>query len=75
MNGFFLLDVELKAHSILFEDIQRGDANQQIRFIVLSFVIMGMKGLDCVHGVDRCSSSKKKRIENKIKEVIIFVVL
>ena len=30
---------------------------------------MGMKRLDYAHGVDRCISSKKKRTENKIKQV------
>ena len=67
----FLLDVEVKGHSILFEDIKRRDANQQIHFIGVPF---GMERLDCVHGVDSCISSKRKRMENKIKEVI-FVVL
>ena len=69
----FLLDVELKGHSILFEDIKRRDANQQIHFIGVPFIIMGMKRLDCVHGVDRCISSKRKRMENKIEEVIFVV--
>ena len=70
----FLLDVELKGHSILFEDIKRRDANQQIHFIGVPFIIMGMKRLDCAHGVDRCISSKRKRMENKVKEVR-YVVL
>ena len=65
----FLLDVELKRHSILFEDIKRRDVNKQIHFIGVTFIIMGMKRLDCVHGVDRCISSKRKRMENKVKEV------
>ena len=70
----FLLDVELEGHSILFEDVKPRDANQQIHFIGVPFIVMGVKRLDCVHGVDRCISSKRKRMENKIKEVI-FVVL
>ena len=70
----FVLDVELKGYSILFEDIKRRDTNQQIHFIGVPFIIMGMKWLDCMHSVDRCISSKRKRIENKIKDVI-FVVL
>ena len=69
----FLLDVEPKGHSILFEDIKRRDANQQIHFIGVPFIIMGMRQLDCVHGMDRCISSKRKRMENKIKEVIFVV--
>ena len=70
----FLLDVELKGHSILFEDIKRRDAKQQIHFIGVPFIIMGMKRLDCVYGVDRCISSKRKRMGNKVKEVR-YVVL
>ena len=70
----FLLDVELKGHSILFENIKRRDANQKIHFIGVPFIIMGMKRLDCVHGVDRCISSKRKGMENKVKEVR-YVVL
>ena len=70
----FLLDVELKGHSMLFEDIKRRDANQQIHFIGVPFIIMSMKRLDCVHGVDRCISSKRKRMKNKVKEVR-YVVL
>ena len=38
-----LLDVELKGHSILLEDIKRRDANQHIHFIGVPFIIMGMK--------------------------------
>ena len=70
----FLLYVELKGHSILFEDIKRRDANQQIHFIGVPFIMIGMKRLGSVHGVDRCISSKRKRMENKIKEVMIFLV-
>ena len=71
----FLLDVELNGHSILFEDIKGTDTNQQIHFISVPFIIMSMKRLDYVHGVDRCISSMKKKMENKIKEVIKYVVL
>ena len=70
----FLSDVELKGHAILFEDIKRRDANQQIHFVGVPFIIMGMKQLDCVHGVNGCISSKRKRMENKIKEVIFAVL-
>ena len=65
-----LLDVELKGHHILFEDVKRRDGNQQIHFIGVPFIIMDMKQLDSVDGADRCISSKWKRMENKIKDVI-----
>ena len=65
----FNLDVDVKGHAILFEDIKRGHSARQIYFTGVPFIIMGMKRLDCAHGVDHCVSSKKKRSENKIKHV------
>ena len=65
----FVLDVNVKGHAILFEDIKRGHSARQIYFTGVPFIIMGMKRLDCTHGVDRCVSSKKKRMENTIKQV------
>ena len=34
-----------------------------------------MKRLDCVHDVDRCISSKGKRMENKIKSAFFAILL
>ena len=71
----FLSDVELKGHAILFEDIKRRDANQQSHFIGVTIYYNGHEAqLDCVHGVNGCISSKRKRMENKIKEVIFAVL-
>ena len=56
-------------HAILFEDVKRKDATQHFLFTWVPFVILDMKRLDCTHGVDRCTSTKKKRIEKKIKQV------
>ena len=37
---------------------------------------MGMKQLDCVHGVDRCISSKRNRMENKQSgDICSFVII
>ena len=47
------------------EDVKLKGSTQQIPFIGVSFVILGMKQLDCTHGVDRCTSIKKKRLEKK----------
>ena len=47
---------------------------RQIHCIGVPFIIMGMKPLDGVHGVNHYISSKRKRMENKIKEVMIFGV-
>ena len=63
----FSLNVDIKGHAILLEDVKRGHSARQIYFTGVPFIIMGMKQLDCAHGVDRCISSKKKRTENKIK--------
>ena len=65
----FVLDVTVKGHAISFEYIKRGHSVRQIYFTGIPLVIMGMKRLGCAHGVDRCVSSKKKRMENKIKQV------
>ena len=64
-----VLDSDIKGHAILFEDKKRGHSVRQIHFTGVLFIIMGMERLDCAHGVDRCISSKKKRMENKIKQV------
>ena len=54
---------------MLFEDIKRGHSVWQIYFTGVPFIIMGMKRLNCAHGVNHCVSSKKKRMENKIEQV------
>ena len=64
-----VLDIDIKDHGILFDDRKRGHSVRQIHFTGVPFIIMGMEQLDCAYGVDRCISSKKKRMENKIKQV------
>ena len=39
--------------------------SQQIPFTGVSSVILGMKPLDCTHGVDRCTSIREERLEKK----------
>ena len=63
------MGIDIEGHAILFEDVKRKGSTQQIPFTGVLFVILGMKGLDCTHGVDRCTSTKKKRLEKKIKQV------
>ena len=46
----------------------RKGSTQQIPFTGVPFVILGMEGLGCTHVVDRCSSTKKKRSDKKIKQ-------
>ena len=57
----FNLDVDIKGHATLFEDIKRGYSARKIHFTSVPVIIMGMKRLDCAHGVDRCVLSKKKK--------------
>ena len=75
MNVCFLA-VEWKEHSILFEDIKRGNSNQCF-FIGVPFMIMGMKWLDCVHDVYRSISAKKSRMEKnkKVDDICSFVII
>ena len=61
------LDVNIDKHKILFEDVKRPDSSIQIPYTGIPFVILGKKNLDCTHGVDRCLSTKKKRLEAKFK--------
>ena len=51
---------------MLLEDVKRKGSAQQIPFTGISFVILGMKRLDCTYGVDRCTSAKNKKLEKKI---------
>ena len=48
-----------------------------VLFISVPFMIMGMKWLDCVHDVDRSISAKKNRMEkNKmVHDVCSFVII
>ena len=78
MKYFILTDlnlhIDIKGHAILFEEIKRGHSAQQIHFIGVPFIGMGMKRLDCGHDIDRCASSKKKRTKNEIKQVKVFSI-
>ena len=49
--------------------MKRKGSTQEIPFTGIPFVILCMKQLDCTHGVDRCISTKKKRLERKIKQL------
>ena len=71
-----LLAVEWKEHSVLFEDIKRGNANQCF-FIGVPFMIKAMKWLDCVHDLDRSVSAKKNRMvkNKKVDDICSFVIV
>ena len=53
----------------LFEDGQRKNSATQISFTGTPFIILGKKKLDSTHGVDRCISSKRKRLKAKLNKV------
>jgi len=69
----FFKDVNIDGHKILFEDIQREGTHPQIKFTGIPFLILGKKDLDCSHGIDRDISTKKKRKEKKIQEVLYII--
>ena len=50
---------------MLLEEVKREGSIQQL-FTRFPFVISGIKQLDCTHGVDRCTSTKKKSLEKKL---------
>lgn len=66
------LDINLKNHKILFEDIKNKESLQQILWSGTPFVIVGKKSLDCTHGVDHGISKKKKIQDEKIKGKVCF---
>ena len=71
----FNLDLDIKGHAILLEDIKRGHSARQIHFTSVPFIIMFTKRLDCAHGVDLCVSSKKKKRKTKLSrwKRLVFV--
>ena len=51
------------------------DRPKQIEFIVIPFIIMGKKKFDSTHGVDRNRTLKKKRLDEKVEKVYIYIYL
>ena len=49
--------------------MKRKGSTQQIPFTGFPFVILGTKRLDCTHEVDQYTSTRKKILEEKIKQV------
>lgn len=64
---FPFLELELRGHKILFEDMKNDKYLQQISFTGIPFMILGKKRYDCTHGVDRGISTKKKYKEKTEK--------
>ena len=58
------IDVKISNKNTLFQYVI-----SQIPFTGYPFAILGIKRLDCTHGVDRNSSKKKKYLENKMEKV------
>ena len=57
----------------MFQDIKRRNSTYQIPFTGIPFVIIGKKKTDCIHRVDRCISTKKRTLEEKIEKVRVIV--
>ena len=41
----------------------------------IPFIIIGKKKFDCTHGVDRNRSLKKKRLDEKVEKVHIYIYM
>ena len=52
---------------MLLEEVKCEGSIQQL-FTGFPFVILGIKQLDCTHGVDRCTSTKKKSLVKKLNK-------
>ena len=68
---FCLFDID--THKLLFEEVRVKDRPKQIEFVGIPFIIMGKKKFDCTHGVDRNRSLKKKRLDEKVEKVSIYI--
>ncbi|XP_065667850.1 uncharacterized protein LOC136088115 [Hydra vulgaris] len=58
---------KLTNHKLLFDDIKRSVRTPQIQFTGMLFIILGKKRLGCSSGVDRCISTKRKKVYEKLK--------
>ena len=62
---FNISEIDIDTQKLLFEDVRVKDRPKQIEFMVIPFITMGKKKFDCIHGVDRNRSLKKKKIRWK----------
>ena len=58
---------------MLFEDVRVKDRRKQIEFMGIPFIIMGKKKFDCTHEVDRNRSLTKKRLDEKVENIYIYI--
>ena len=69
----YFLSLNIDTHKLLFEDVRVKDHLKQIEFMGIPFIIMDKKKFDCTHGVDRNRSLKKKRLDEKVEKVYIYI--
>ena len=67
------LSLNIDTHKLLFEDVRVKDHLKQIEFMGIPFIIMDKRKFDCTHGVDRNRSVKKKRLDEKVEKVYIYM--
>lgn len=56
--------IDISKHKIQFEDIKELRREQVIKYSGIPFVILGKKTFDCVYGVDRNISFKRRRFKH-----------
>jgi len=75
----FFIEFDIKGHKVLFEDRCINGKKRQIQFDGIPFVVLGTKSYDCVHGVDRAISRKRKQkkehIQQKVRIILILTTL
>ena len=60
-----ILEVDIKPHKTLFEDVKNLNSSRQIKFTAVTFVILCSKMMDCTHDIDHMLSRKRKKLEPK----------
>ena len=72
---FNSIEFNLKGHKLLFEDRKCVGKERQITFSGIPFAILGTKCYDCIHGVDRAISRKRKQKEDQIKQKVCIIYI
>jgi len=67
--------IDVSKHKIQFEDIKEVGKKQCINFTGIPFIVLGAKYLDCIYGIDRNITTKKKRFarEDELRKLVIKV--
>ena len=61
-----ILQVNIKPHRILFEDVKNVNYSRQIEFTGVPLMILGSTMMNCTHGTtDHALSRKRQKLEQK----------